>query len=99
YRDRKVSGERVCNASVRWLVLQQLYRKMGKKNPQADPKDLQAHLDRVKKVEARAKVLEEAGRISKLDLDSVTFYRLQAEEWVAQGKTFTEDVLNPGDKD
>jgi hypothetical protein len=77
-------------------VAQQEQRKLSKKVPQADPKDLQAHLDRVKKVEALAKVLLKAGRLSGTDFDAVTFHRLQAEEWLAEKKTFAEAVLSPG---
>jgi hypothetical protein len=60
-----------------------------------DPKDHQAHLDRVNKVGAIAKARREAGRISVLASVTVTFYRLQAEEWLVQGKTFTKHVLSP----
>jgi hypothetical protein len=45
-------------------------------------------------VGAIAKARREAGRISVLASDTVTFYRLQAEEWLVQGKTFTKDVLS-----
>jgi hypothetical protein len=96
YMNRKVSEEQVCHASVRCLVSQQLERKLGKKAPQADPKDLQAHLERMKKVEEVARAREAAGIISGIALDSVLFHRLQAEEWAEQGKTFTDDVLDPG---
>jgi hypothetical protein len=58
--------------------------------------EFQAHLDRIKKVEATTKVLVEAGRLSALDSETVAFHRLQAEEWLAQGHTLTEAVLNPG---
>jgi RNA polymerase sigma factor (sigma-70 family) len=96
YMNRKVNEERVCHASVCWLVGQQWYRKLAKKAPLADPKDLQAHLERIKKVEEIATLREAAGAISGIELGSVLFYRHQAEEWVARGKTFTDDVLNPG---
>jgi RNA polymerase sigma factor (sigma-70 family) len=94
-RSGKTSPEEVCHASVRWLMGLQLLRRWNKQKPQADPKDLQAHLDRVKKVEETAKVLEKAGRSTQLDSDTATFYRLQAEEWLAQGKTFGKDILEP----
>jgi RNA polymerase sigma factor (sigma-70 family) len=58
--------------------------------------EFQAHLDRIKKVEAITKAREEAGAASGLDSDTATFYRLEAEEWLAQEKTFTEVVLTPG---
>jgi RNA polymerase sigma factor (sigma-70 family) len=93
--ERKASLEQVCNASVRVLVLQQWYRKLGKKSPQADPKDLEAHLDRIKKVEAVVKLRAEAGMMSGLELDTITFYRLEAEDWVAQKKAFPDAVLRP----
>src|SRR5262249_16464817 len=96
YMNRKVSEEQVCHAAVRCLVSRQLERKLGKKAPQADPKDLQAHLERMKKVEEIARAREAAGIISGIALDSVVFPRLQAEEWAEQGKTFTDDVLDPG---
>ncbi len=57
--------------------------------------EFHAHLDRVKKVETITKVKEEAGLASGLERDTATFYRLEAEEWLAQGKTFSMDVLNP----
>jgi hypothetical protein len=45
-------------------------------------------------VGAIVRARREAGRISVLASDTVTFYRLQAEEWLVQGKTFTKDVLS-----
>jgi RNA polymerase sigma factor (sigma-70 family) len=98
FRSHKASVEQVCHASVRWLMGLQLLRKWNKQKPQADPKDLQAHLDRVKKVEAIAKVQVEVGRRIQLDADTATFYRLQAEDWLKQGKTFGEEVLEPGNR-
>jgi RNA polymerase sigma factor (sigma-70 family) len=62
-----------------------------------DPKsEYQGHLDRMKKVEEITKARAEAGVYHALDLDTATFYRLQAEHWLAQHKKFTEAVLNPG---
>ena len=58
--------------------------------------EFQAHLGRVKKVEALARVREQAGSASSVDSDTATFYRLEAEEWLAQGKTFEEKDLDPG---
>jgi RNA polymerase sigma factor (sigma-70 family) len=95
FRSEKAKTEEVCHASVRWLMGLQLLRRWNKQKPQADPKDLQAHLERVKKVEASTKVLVEAGRRLQLDADTAAYYRLQAEEWLAEGKTF-EDVLDSG---
>jgi RNA polymerase sigma factor (sigma-70 family) len=88
--------ETVCNASVLYLMAQQDERRRHKTIPQADAKDLQAHLDRVRKVEAILEVRHEAGANSDLDLDTIRFHRLQAEEWLAQGKTFPPKVLDPG---
>jgi hypothetical protein len=58
--------------------------------------EYQAHLNRLEKVEALTRVRVEAGASGSLDQDTVTFYRLEAEEWLARKKRFTEDVLNPG---
>jgi hypothetical protein len=58
--------------------------------------EFQAHLDRVKKVETLTRVREQAGSASSVDSDTATFYRLEAEEWLAQGKTFEEKDLDPG---
>jgi hypothetical protein len=96
YTNRKASPEQVGNASVRWLVGRQMSRVVEKRQPQADPKDLQAHRDRVKKLEANVKRRAEAGLLSPLDADTAAFYRLQAEEWLARRKAFPKDVLDPG---
>jgi len=55
-----------------------------------------AHLDRMQKVEAITRARENAGRYSHMESETAAFYRLQAEEWLAQKKTFSEAVLNPG---
>jgi Sigma-70, region 4 len=57
--------------------------------------EYQAHLDRIKEVERITKARFEAGRYAVVDQATATFYRLEAEEWLAQRKKFTEDVLNP----
>ena len=57
---------------------------------------VQAHLDRVKKVEEVSKARFDAGRKASQDYKTVTFFRLQAEEWLAQGKTFEAKDLDPG---
>jgi RNA polymerase sigma factor (sigma-70 family) len=57
--------------------------------------EYQAHLDRLKKVEEITRARVEAGVSTTQDQDTATFYRLQAEEWLTQKKTFPEDVLNP----
>jgi hypothetical protein len=62
-----------------------------------DPKsEYQSHLDRMKKVEEITKARAEAGAYHGLDVDTATFARLQAEQWLTQQKKFTEAVLNPG---
>jgi RNA polymerase sigma factor (sigma-70 family) len=89
--------EQICQASVRWLVkLQHILNRVVKDDPRPNARDLQAHLDRIKKVQAVVEVVLEAGRYSKLDLDTVKFYRLQAEEWLAKGKIFAAGVVDPG---
>jgi RNA polymerase sigma factor (sigma-70 family) len=55
--------------------------------------EYQAHLDRLKKVEEITKARVEAGVSPAQDQDTATFYRLQAEEWLAQKKQFSKDVL------
>jgi len=55
-----------------------------------------AHLDRVKKVEAITRARENAGMYSHMESETAAFYRLQAEEWLEQKKTFSDAVLNPG---
>jgi hypothetical protein len=57
--------------------------------------EYQAHLDRLEKVEEITKARVEAGASAAQDQDTATFYRLEAEEWLAQKKTFSEDVLSP----
>src|SRR5262249_36882034 len=94
YQGSKTSEEQVCLASIRWLMSQNLLRRFDKK---VDPKaELQAHLDRIKKVEAIAKERFDAGRTALADYKTGTFFRLQAEEWLAQGKTFEAKDLDPG---
>jgi hypothetical protein len=94
YQETKTSEEKVCLASIQWLMYQHLLRRLDK---QVDPKaELQAHLDRIEKVEAIAKVRFDAGRTALADYKTATFFRLQAEEWLAQGKTFEAKDLDPG---
>jgi hypothetical protein len=47
-------------------------------------------------VEAIAKVRLDAGWIALPEYKTATFFRLQAEEWLAQGKTFEEKDLATG---
>jgi hypothetical protein len=94
YQHSTTSEEEVCLASVRWLMYQHLLSKLNKN---IDPKDeLQAHLDRVKKVEAIARLRCDAGKTAPQDCKTATFFRVQAEEWLAQGKTFKEEDVTPG---
>jgi RNA polymerase sigma factor (sigma-70 family) len=93
YQGSRTSEEQVCLASIRWLMYQNLLREFDKK---IDPKaELQAHLDRVKNVEKIAKLRFEAGMIAEQEYKTATFFRLQAEEWLAQGKTFEEKDFAP----
>src|SRR5262249_39498916 len=94
YEKCEASEEQVCLASVRWLMDRHLARRFIKK---IDPKaELRAHLDRVKKVERIAEARHEAGKTAIMESKTAMFFRLQAEEWLAQGKTFEEKDLNPG---
>jgi RNA polymerase sigma factor (sigma-70 family) len=94
YENCEATEEQVCLASVRWLMYQHRARKIIKK---IDPKaELQAHLDRVKKVERIAEARHQAGKTTDLEYKTATFFRLQAEEWLAQGKSFEEKGEDPG---
>jgi RNA polymerase sigma factor (sigma-70 family) len=94
YQEGRASEEQVCLASIRWLIDQNLLRRIDER---IDPKaELQAHLGRIKKVEEIAKVRFDAGRTALPDYKTATFFRLQAEEWLAEGKTFEEKDLGPG---
>ena len=94
YRGGKVNEEQVCLASLRWLIYQHQLSKLSRN---VDCKaELQAHLDRVKKVEEAAKARFDAGRTATPDYKTVVFFRIQSEEWLAQGKTFEEKDLDPG---
>src|SRR5262249_5428799 len=94
YQETKTSEEKVCLASIQWLMYQHLLNRLVK---EVDPKaELQAHLDRIQKVEAIAKERFDAGRTALADYKTATFFRLQAEEWLAQGKTFEAKDLDPG---
>ncbi len=94
YQHAKASDEQVCLASVRWLMDQHRARRTIKG---IDVKaELQAHLDRIKRVELIAKALFEAGATANMDYRTALFFRLQAEEWLAQGKTFEKNDLEPG---
>jgi RNA polymerase sigma factor (sigma-70 family) len=94
YENGRTTEEQVCLASIRWLINQNLLRKYDKT---VDPKaELQAHLDRVKKVEAIAKARCDAERLTVMEYKTATFFRIQAEEWLAQGKTFEEKDLEAG---
>jgi hypothetical protein len=94
YQGSKTSEEQVCLASIRWLMFQNLLRRLDER---IDPKaELQAHLDRVKKVQRIAELRLEAGKTTNMEYKTAMFFRLQAEEWLAQGKTFEEKDLDPG---
>jgi RNA polymerase sigma factor (sigma-70 family) len=94
YENAQASEEQVCLASVRWLIHQHLARTTIKG---IDPRaELQSHLDRIKKVEEVAQARFDAGRAAHMDYETATFFRLQAEEWLAQGKTFEAKDLTPG---
>jgi hypothetical protein len=93
YESSQTNEEQICLASVRWLMHQHLARTIIKSiDPEAE---LQAHLDRVKKVEVFAKERFDAGQTALMDYKTVTFFRLQAEEWLARGKTFEAKDLAP----
>ena len=93
YENAQTSEEQVCLASIRWLIYQ---NQLSKINRNVDLKaELQAHLDRVKKVEEAAKARFDAGRTATQDYKTAVFFRLQAEEWLAQGKTFEEKDFEP----
>jgi hypothetical protein len=94
YENVEVGEEEVCLASVRWLMDRHRARRFIKK---IDPKaELQAHLDRVQKVERIAELRHEAGKTTDMEYKTAMFFRLQAEEWLAQGKTFEEKEGDPG---
>jgi RNA polymerase sigma factor (sigma-70 family) len=94
YQESRASEEEVCLASIRWLMDQHQLRRIDKKiDPNAE---LQAHLDRVKEVEAMARVRFKAGKTALPEYKTATFFRVQAEEWLAQGKTFEAKDLTPG---
>ena len=91
YERFETSEEQVCMASLRWLMDRHLARKIIKG---IDPKaELQAHLDRIKKVEEFAKLRFDVGKSTVAEYKTATFFRLQAEEWLAQGKTFEKSVV------
>jgi RNA polymerase sigma factor (sigma-70 family) len=94
YENSETREEQVCLASIRWLMDRHRARRLIK---QIDPKaELQVHLDRVKEVERIAAVRLEAGKTSNMEYKTALFFRLQAEEWLAQGKTFEEKDLATG---
>jgi hypothetical protein len=94
YENGQASEEQVCLESVRWLMYQHLARATIQG---IDPRaELQAHLDRVRQVEGIARARFEAGKTAVMDYQTATFFRLQAEEWLAQGKTFEAKDLHPG---
>jgi RNA polymerase sigma factor (sigma-70 family) len=93
YENRQASEEQLCLASVRWLMDRHRARKLIQG---IDPKaELQAHLERVQKVEGIARSRFEAGMTTNMDYKTATFFRLQAEEWLAQGKTFKAHKPGP----
>jgi RNA polymerase sigma factor (sigma-70 family) len=93
YENRQASEEQVCLASVRWVMHQHLARATVRG---IDPRaELQSHLGRVKEVEGIAKARFEAGMTARMDYETARFFRLQAEEWLAQGKTFEAKDLDP----
>jgi RNA polymerase sigma factor (sigma-70 family) len=89
----KASAETVCRASVRLLMVRSAGSKIVKT---IDPKaELKEHLDRITKVEKLLKPREEAGAVTQLEVDTATYYRLEAEAWLAQGRVFGEKDLWP----
>jgi hypothetical protein len=59
--------------------------------------EFQAHLDRVRKLEQITRLRSQAGLYAALEEQTAIFYRLEAEEWLSQGKAFKEDTLTPDD--
>jgi RNA polymerase sigma factor (sigma-70 family) len=87
--DPMANAEPVCRASVRWLMAQYAFR-----DPGADLTDrFQAHLDRVKQLELDAKARAKAGTVVSRDVSAATYYRLEAEDWLARGKVFSKEAL------
>jgi hypothetical protein len=76
-------------------ILDRIEKEMGI-DLRVEKAEFLAHLDRIKKVEAITGARAEAGMYTHAESDTATYYRVQAEEWLAQGKTFSEDVLLPG---
>jgi hypothetical protein len=94
YENCEATEEQVCLASIRWLMHQHRARRIVKG---IDAKaELQAHLDRIKKVEQIAEARHEAGKTTDLESKTAMFFRLQAEEWLGQGKSFEEKGEDPG---
>lgn len=94
YQESSASEEQVCMASLALLLYQHRASKVVKK---IDPRaELQAHLDRIRKVEAIAKARSDAGKTTHMQHETAVFHRLNAEEWLAQGKVFEEDDRDVG---
>jgi RNA polymerase sigma factor (sigma-70 family) len=93
YLDGTASEESVCRASVHWLMFQHSAHKFLKVDRKAE---LQAHLDRMKEVEKITRARFDAGKSAIQAVRTAEFHRLEAEEWLARGKTFGENALWPG---
>jgi RNA polymerase sigma factor (sigma-70 family) len=89
----EVNEETAGLMSVRWLMYQHALRKELKS---VDARtELQAHLDRMKEMEALARLRFDAGKTSFVEYTTATFYRLEAEEWLERGKLFELKDLAP----
>jgi RNA polymerase sigma factor (sigma-70 family) len=94
YKNRDAGEEQVCLASLRWLLERYRIRALIKR---FDLKtELNAHLERVRQVEKISVARYRAGATPVMQSQTATFFRLQAEDWLAQGEAFTEKALDPG---
>jgi hypothetical protein len=75
-------AERVNRWSRRWLDAEKDYA--NKKDDQVAA--VQAHLDRMKKLETQARLMHKAGMITAVDVAACEFYRLEAEKMLDEAK-------------
>jgi hypothetical protein len=77
-----VDPDRFYRWSRRWLEAER--ELSAKKEDQITA--VEQHLDRVKKVEALVKRLAAGNLLSPVDVTAAEYYRLEAEQWLAQAK-------------
>jgi len=92
YRQKAVDTNFVCSTSVR-LLRAELDLSDKRDNRIAA---YEHHLDRVKKVQALVEKVQALGRVNTLEASQVSYYRAEAEYWLAKARSSTGTAPHHG---